>query len=144
MNPLHSGMKQYILPAVLLITLIVSLSNCSKGGGGDNGGCSEPAIVATTTPANGTTENPAPGPNFPLTVNITSGFPSGGATLEVKVHPDGNSTNFFTTSVNATNGTNNITITSTPINVTCVVEVTVTSKTCNTNKFTSTYRYSRK
>lgn len=138
-------MKKYILPALLLMTALITLSNCGKGGSdGGNGGCSEAAIQVTTTPAVNVTEPPAPGPNFPLIVNITGGLPAAGASIEIKAHPDGNATPFYTTTVNATAGANNFSITSTPSTVICVVDITITSKGCATNKWTGSYRYSKK
>lgn len=135
-------MKKYLLPAVILMLLSATLASCKKGGSG-NGNCNETAMQVTTTPANGSNEAPAPGPNFTLKVNIAS-LPAGGATIEVKARPDGNNTPFFTSSINATAGDNNFTITSTPISTTCVVDITITSKSCANNKWTGGYRYSRK
>ncbi len=139
-----SGMKKLFIPALIVLATLVTLSNCSKGGGGGNGSCSEAAIQVTTTPAVNSTEPAAPGPNFSLAVNITGGFPSAGATIDVKARPDGNNTPFFTSSVNAVSGVNNFSITNTPASTTCIVEITITSKSCNTNKWTGSYRYSRK
>lgn len=136
-------MKKSILPWVAAILVLLAMPYCKKKSGGDS--CSsESTLVITTTPANGTTEAPAPGPNFPLRVTISSAMPPSGVTIEVKAHPDGSPTNFFTETRNTSTKDNDFTITSAPSAVTCVVEVTVVSKTCNTNKATSTYRFSKK
>lgn len=104
----------------------------------------QPAIAATTSPAVNTVEAPAPGPNFPLRVTITSTLPSGGVTIEVKARPESSNTAFFTETKSATTSIIDFTITGTPINTPSIVEITITSKTCGTNKWTGSYRYSRK
>lgn len=138
----NTPMKKLIIP-VVAAALVLAFSYCSKGGGG--GGCSEPAMTVVTVPANGTVEPPAPGPDFPVQVNITANKPAGGVNIEVKAHPEGSATNFFTSPVtSSTSATNNFTILNTPPTVICVVDITVTSKTCATNKVTLSYKYSKK
>jgi hypothetical protein len=137
-------MKRFIIPFVAAACILVS-TRCSKGGGGGGGGCNESAMTVVSSPANGTVEPPAPGPDFPLQVNITANKPSAGVTIEVKAHPDGSSTNFFASgAVSSTSTNNNFTITGTPPTVTCVVDITVTSKSCATNKVSLSYKYSKK
>src|SRR5260221_9573619 len=95
-----SIMRKSIIP-VLALALIVAVSQfCSKGGGGGNNGCTETAIAASTTPALNTVDPPAPGPDFPLTVNITAGMPSAGVTIAVKAAPESpaGAASFFTES----------------------------------------------
>jgi hypothetical protein len=137
------NMKKLIIPVVAAAFMLLTMQNCSKGGGGS---CSEPAMTVVTTPANGSVEPPGVGPNFDVQVNITANKPSAGVTIEVKAHPDGSSTNFFTTNppVSSTNANNTITITGTPPTVACVVEIIVTSKSCASNKVTLSYKYSKK
>jgi hypothetical protein len=138
-------MKKPILLSLIVVSVMAVMSSCGGKGGG--GGCSETAITVSTTPAVGTNEPPAPGPDFPLTVNISAGLPSAGVTIEIKARPEtpANASPFFTkTENNVTSATNNFTITNTPAGTTCVVDITVTSKSCNTNKWTGSYRYSRK
>lgn len=135
-------MRKTFLPWIAIIVVLISMPYCKKK---KTDTCSgEATLVITTTPANGTTEPPAPGPTFPLTVTISSAMPSSGVTIEVKARPDGSSTTFFTQTVSSTVKDNNFTITATPSTVTCIVEITVTSKGCNTNKTTASYRYSKK
>jgi len=135
-------MKRKFLPWIAVLMVLIAMPYCKKG---PTDTCSgEASLVITTTPANGTTEPPAPGPNFPLTVTISSAIPSSGVTIEVKARPDGVATTFFTQTVSSTVKDNNFTITGTPPTVTCIVEITVTSKGCNTNKTTASYRYSKK
>ena len=137
-------MKKLTLTIFASALVLFTMQYCSKGGGG-GGGCSEPAMTLSTTPAAGSTEPPAPGPTYPLTVNITSNMPSGGVTIEVKAHPEGSASNFFTTSASSTSASNNnFTITNTPAATACQVDITVTSKTCATNKVTVSYKYSSK
>ena len=135
-------MKRKLLPWIAVLMVLIAMPYCKKGPSDTCSG--EATLVITTTPANGTTEPPAPGPNFPLTVTISSAIPSSGVTIEVKARPDGVATTFFTQTVSSTVKDNNFTITGTPSTVTCIVEITVTSKGCNTNKTTASYRYSKK
>lgn len=140
-------MKRKLLQVVTGIVIIFGIANCSSkggGGGGGGGGTSEANLAVTLSPAAGTTQPPAPGTTFPLTVSITSTMPSQGVTIDVKVAPDGSTTNFFTESRPSTTANNNFTITNTPVSVICVATVTVTSKTKATNTWTGSYRYSRK
>jgi hypothetical protein len=136
-------MKKLTLIVVAAALMSVTMQSCGKGGGG--GGCSEPAMTVVTVPANGTVEPPAPGPDFPLQVNITGNKPSAGVTIEIKAHPEGSNTNFFAPAATSTTSTNNnFTITGTPQTVICQVDIVVTSKSCATNKVTLSYKYSRK
>src|SRR6185436_123295 len=131
-------MRKKFLPWIAVLIVLIAMPYCKKGPSDTCSG--EATLVITTTPANGTTEPPAPGPTFPLTVTISSAMPSSGVTIEVKARPDGSSTTFFSQTVSSTVKDNNFTITGTPATVTCIVEITVTSKGCNTNKATSSYR----
>jgi hypothetical protein len=137
-------MKKIIIPVVAAAFILLTMQNCGKGGGG--GSCSEPAMTVVTSPANGSVEPPGVGPDFQVQVNITANKPTSGVTIEVKAHPDGNSTNFFTTSppISTTSANNTITITGTPSTVSCVVDIVVTSKSCASNKVTLSYKYSKK
>ena len=135
-------MKKTFLPWIAVLVVLIAMPYCKKK---KTDTCSgEAALVITTTPANGTTELPAPGPTFPLTVTISSAIPSSGVTIEVKARPDGVATTFFTETRASSIKDNIFTITGTPTTVTCIVEITVTSKGCNTNKTTASYRYSKK
>lgn len=139
-------MKKAALAGLAIISILFIAPACGKGGGGGGGGgCTETALQVSTTPAINTTEAPAPGPDFPLTVNITGGMPTAGVTIQIKAHPDGSTTNFFApTATSTTNASNSFTITGTPAATNAVVDITVTSKSCATNKWTGSYRYSRK
>ncbi|MFT3826012.1 MAG: hypothetical protein QM731_18975 [Chitinophagaceae bacterium] len=123
--------------------LVLGLSKCGKSGGGSSS-CSETAMTVTTSPAIGTVDPPAPGPNFPLQVNITANLPSAGATVVVTAKPESTGTAFFTETRVVTAANNTFTITNTPASTSCIVTVTVTSKSCASNTFSGTYRYSRK
>ena len=99
----------------------------------------------TLDPPVNSTQAPAVGPNFPLTVTITSTLPPQGVTIEVSAKVDGaTGSPFFSINQSSTSSINNFSITNTPQTVTCVTTVTVTSKTNSGNKWTGTYRYSRK
>lgn len=136
--------KKIIIPVVAAALILVTMQNCSKGGGG-NGGCNETAMSITTVPANNSTEPISVGPDFTVQVNITANKPTAGVTIEVKAHPVGSTTNFYTSGVvNSTNSNNSFTITGTPATVACKVDIIVTSKSCATNKFTGGYEYSMK
>ena len=136
-------MKQFIfLGWVLLLSVTIS-PGCKKK---KDGGCTEAVMKVTTTPAEGSVEPAGVGPEFPLKVNITENMPTTGVTIEVKARPEGPSSQpFFTdTMQNVTTTSNDFLITGTPAGSAAVVDVIVTSKTCNTNKWTGSYRYSRK
>ncbi|NII24637.1 hypothetical protein HB364_06090 [Pseudoflavitalea sp. X16] len=136
-------MKKIVLLSLTLLTL-ATFSSCGKGGGG-GGGCSEAAMQVNTTPAINTTEPAAPGPNFPLQVNITAGLPTAGVTIEVTASPDAGGSPFFTQTLpDVKTAISNFTITNTPSTTLSVVKITITSKSCASNKWTGSYRYSRK
>jgi hypothetical protein len=141
-------MKRILNPVYILLffiaTTIATTAACKKSGGGGGGGCGETALTVTTTPAIGTTEAPSAGTTFPLMVNVSANLPASGVTIDVKARAESSSTAFYTESKTATAAVSNFTITATPLGVPCIVEITVTSKSCATNKFSGTYRYSRK
>jgi hypothetical protein len=140
-----SIMRKSIIPVLAVAFIIVISQFCSKGGGGGNGGCTETGVTITTTPALNTVDPPAPGPDFPLTVNVAN-LPTAGVTIVVKAAPESpaGAAAFFTESRPSTSSTNSFTITGTPTATSCIVTVTVTSKSCATNSTSGTYRYSRK
>ena len=132
-------MMKKLLSLVLAVVFIIGvMPYCKKPKD-----CSETQLQVTTTPAIGTTEAPAPGPNFPLRVSV-SNMPAGGVTISVKARPDAGGNFFFTESRSSTTAANDFTITNTPATTVSLVEVTVTSNSCGTNRFTGTYRYSKK
>lgn len=137
--------KKLVLFGAMSATMF-TFSYCGKGGGTTPADpCkTDPSLSVTTTPANGSTEAIAPGPTFPLRVSVSSTMPASGVTIEVKAHPEGSTTNFFSDSKSTTTKDNDFTITSTPSTVICVVDIVVTSRTCTTNKWTGSYRYSKK
>ena len=138
--------KNLLQVCVILVIILFNYSCSDKGssGGGGGGGTTEANLVVTLNPSAGSTQPPVPQIDFPLTVSITSTMPPQGVTIDVKVAPDGSTTNFFTESRTSTTANNNFTITNTPTGVVCVTTVTVTSKTKPTNTVTLSYRYSRK
>ena len=134
--------RKALIPALFVILTLGIFSTCKKKPTDSCAG--QPAIVATTSPAVNSVEAPAPGPNFPLRVTITSTIPSGGVDIKVVARPETSTTAFFTETKSVTTSVTDFTITGTPINVPSIVEITVTAKTCSTNKWTGSYRYSRK
>ena len=138
-------MKKILIPLIVAPVILFGIPNCgSKGGGGGGGGTSEANLIVTLNPPANSVQPAAPQTDFPLTVSITSAMPPQGVTIDVKVAPEGSTTNFFTESRSSTTANNNFTITNTPVGVVCVTTVTVTSKTKATNTVTASYRYSRK
>ena len=132
----------YLGYLICFSTIIIS-GSCKKNGGG--GGTNEPTLNVELNPSAGSTQSPAPGPDFPLTITIKSTLPASGVKIDVVVREDvGGSTPFFTPSLNSTTAVNNVSITNSPRNVTILVEVTVTSLSTSSNKWTGSYRYSRK
>jgi hypothetical protein len=135
-------MKQAI--SIALIFLCIGILSCGKGSGDDE--CNDTGLEFTTTPALNTTEQPAVGPDFPVTVTITSSVPSQGVTIVVTARAENpsNSQPFYTETRSITTSSTTFTITNTPQQVPSIVEITATANNCNTNKFSGTYRYSRK
>ena len=146
-NPVKSKlppMKKsfYVWTAALMLLIITPA--CKKKKPAPDPCTTDPALSVTTDPASGSNQAAAVGPTFPLTVTINSTMPAGGVTIDVKAHQDGSSTNFYTETKTSSTKDNSFTITNTPSTVTCVVDITVTSKACATNKWTGSYRYSKK
>lgn len=146
-DPQSSYMKK-LLVAVLFLCVSLTLTYCSdKGGDGPAppNPCSETALAVTTTPPVNTTAPAQVTADFPVTINITSPIPSSGATLDITAKNEANNTQFFSSSTSlTTGGVHNVTINNTPAGVTAVVQITVTSKNCASNKWTGTFRYIRK
>jgi hypothetical protein len=132
------------VPFILLLSLIIfSITPACKKS--SSGGTNEANLAVQITPAAGTTEAPAPGPDFPLKVEITSTLPPSGVKIDIAVTKDGSADPaFFTSSKNSSAAQNNYTITGTPATVICVVSVTVTSLSKPSNVWTGSYRYSKK
>ncbi|RYF98854.1 MAG: hypothetical protein EOO02_18100 [Chitinophagaceae bacterium] len=137
-------MKKVYGSVLTAMIFLASIAACQKGGSGGGGECSETAMTITTSPAINSTEAPSAGETFPLTVNITANLPNAGATIAVKARPESSQTAFYTETKTTTAGVNSFTITGTPVGTPCIVEITVTSKSCATNTFSGLYRYSRK
>lgn len=137
-------MKKIILFGLALIFVLAATESCKKKKDGGTGGCGEPAVKASTIPNSGTVDPPQPGTSFPLIVNIDAMPPSGASVIVTAKLESGGAPYYKDTLANAT-AANNFTITNTPTgSQTCIVNVTVTSKTCNTNQWTGSYRYSAK
>jgi len=134
-------MKKLVLYLGMLLCFVSINQACSK----DGGTCGEPAVNFTSTPAINSTEPPAPGPDFGLTVNIPN-ITSSGATIVVTAKPEDppSAAPFFNQTVTTTASLNDFIITGTPLGTSAIVTVTVTSKSCSSNSKTGTYRYSRK
>jgi hypothetical protein len=113
------------------------------------GACDKPkpnvsSLTIETSPATGSNLAPAPGPDFPLVVTVTSTMPSGGVKIDVTARAEGSTIPFFNTSTNTSNKVSNFVITGAPQGVTSVVDVTVTSLSDASVKATSTYRFAKK
>ncbi len=134
-------MKRLSFLLMFAVIALVVTPACKKS----KGGSSEATLSVETTPANGSTNLNLLGPDFPLKVEIKSTMPPSGVKIEIAAKKDGSSDPaFFTSSNNSTAAVNNYTITNTPSSVTCVVTITVTSLSNSGNKWTGTYRYSKK
>lgn len=137
-------MKKIVSLSLSVLFFLSMLSSCGKGGGG-NDNCSETAMVVTTDPANGSNLPAAPGPSFPLQVNISASLPNAGVTIEVTAGPEAGGASFFTQTLpDVKTAISNFAITNTPSTTPCIVKITITSKSCASNKWTGSYRYSRK
>lgn len=138
-------MKKIVLFSLIALFALAIVPSCGKKGGDDNGSCSETALQVTTTPANGSTEPAAPGPNFPLQINITAGLPTGGVTIEVTAGAEAGGAPFFTQTLSdVKTAVSNLSITNTPSTTPSIVKITITSKSCASNKWSGSYRYSKK
>lgn len=135
-------MKNILFLSLAVIALIASPA-CKKSKSGNNS--NEERLNVQTTPSTGTTDAPAPGPDFPLIVQVNSAMPAGGIKIQVTSKKDGSGeAAFFNYSQNSTSATNTITITGTPAATVCLVSITVTSLSDPGNVWNGTYRYSRK
>jgi hypothetical protein len=105
----------------------------------------EPTLTVVTTPAANSTNLNLLGPNFPLTVEITSVMPAKGVKIDITANIDGSTaTPYFSSSNTTAAPQNNYTITNTPTGQTCVVNITVTSQSDLSNVWKGQYRYSGK
>ena len=127
-----------LLLSFSLLTLLLA-SDCKKPKPNNPS-----TLTIETTPAAGSNAAPAPGPDFPLVVRITSSIPSGGVKIDVTARAEGSTIPFYTTSVTSSNPVNNFVITGAPAGVTSVVDVTATDLSNSANTATSSYRFSRK
>lgn len=139
-------MKKIVFLVLALIFMIIITPSCGKGGGGGgNNNCSEAALTVSTSPAVGSNDRGLIGPNFPLQVTISAGLPTAGVTIEVTAAPEAGGTAFFTqTLTDVKTSVSNFTITNTPSTTVCKVNITVTSKSCASNKWQGSYTYSKK
>ncbi|HEX6429180.1 MAG TPA: hypothetical protein VF008_15895 [Niastella sp.] len=137
--------KIILLGLTVFLVLAVTISCKKKKDGGNNDRCGETEIKVITIPANGTVDPPSPAStSFPLVVNLEA-TPVSGVTITVSAKAEtGNSTPYFTETRENVTGSNKFQITSTPAGTSCIVDITVTSKTCNTNQWKGSYRYSTK
>jgi len=136
-------MKKIILLGLAVLLVIAAAVSCKKKKDGNQGGCGEQAIKVATIPAVNTVDPPSPGTNFPLVVNIET-MPPSGATVIVNAKSENNNTVYFTDTIKNALASNSLTINNTPTGVSCMVTVTVTSATCNTNTWSGSYRYTAK
>jgi hypothetical protein len=136
-------MKQFIHLGWVLLLLLIVAPGCKKK---KDGGCTEAVMTVTTDPADGSVVAPSVGPDFPLKVNITSNRPTSGVSIVVTARPEGaTSEPFFSdTLTNVNQQTTDITIVGTPPGTAATVDIVVTSNSCNTNRWTGSYRYSMK
>ncbi len=128
----------------LLTGLLVSAAFLSCGSKGGGSSTPETSLAVTTNPKNGDDLAAAPGPQFTLTVTVTSVMPPKGVTIAVTATVDGTTTTFFTNSVSTSAATSTFTITGTPSQKVCDVNITVTSNTLSSNTYKASYRYTMK
>lgn len=137
----HMKLSKYIFLSICIILLAVVA--CQKGSG--SGNTTEEKLVVETLPlANGHLEAAAPGPDFQLTVTVKSKMPSGGVKIDVTAKPDGGTVAFFLSSKTTSSATTSFSITGTTSGIVSLVEITVTSVSSSSNKWTGSYKYSRK
>ena len=138
-------MKKILIFVFVCTALVFGLGgSCKKGSTPPPSG--EATLVVVISPPAGSVQPPAPQTDFPVSVLITSTMPSQGVQIDVSAKKDDGSGAgpFFTDSKTTSSPTANFNITGTPVSVVCIAEVTVTSKTNANNKWTGSFRYSRK
>ena len=134
--------KVLYLVYALMFSALIMRGSCKKSSGG--GGSNEATLDVELNPPAGSNQAASPGPDFPLIVTIKSAMPPSGVKIDVAAKQDGSTSTFFSQSINSTSATNTFTITNSPRSVTLRVDVTVTSLTNSSNKWTGGYTYSRK
>jgi len=131
----------------LSVLLIASFSACGKGGGNspEPNPPSEAPLTVVTDPAVNAVQPPAPAP-YTVRVTVTSDMPANGVKIDVSARKDDGSgaPAFFTTTLNTSSVASTITITGTPANTQCQVDVKVTSRSTASNTWTGSYRFSSK
>lgn len=136
-----------IFYSFLSVLLTISILSCGKGGGNspDPDPPAEAPLAVTTDPAVNAVQAPAPAP-YTVKVTVTSAMPANGVKIEVTARKDDGSgaSPFFTNTVNTSSAISTITITGTPANTQCLVEVKVTSRSTASNTWTGSYRFSSK
>ena len=103
----------------------------------------ESKLLVELTPPNASTQSPQWGPDFPLKIIVASPIPSKGVNISVSAAQEGTTNYYYTKYLNTDQPQTNLKITGTPGDVTCVVQVIVTSVTDTFNKWTGSYRYSK-
>jgi hypothetical protein len=130
--------KLYLFSLIILAILLAS-GSCKK---------SKPENPSTltiqTNPPSGSNQAPAPGPDFPLAVTVTSAMPTGGVKIDVVARAEGSTIPFFSASQNSSSAANNFLITGAPQGVTIIVDVLVTDLSNTTITAVSSYRFARK
>jgi hypothetical protein len=132
--------NKFYLFSLILFSIILAAGNCKKPKDPNPSG----SLTIETNPPSGSNQAPAPGPDFPLVVTITSAMPSAGVKIDVVARAEGSITPFFSTSQNSSSASNNFLITGAPQGVTNVVDVTVTDLSNTTFTATSSFRFARK
>lgn len=131
---------KYTAVLLSLGLLLLFNSSCKK-----TKASKEPMLTVVTTPAANSTNLNLLGPDFPLTVEITSVMPAKGVKIDITANIDGsNGTPYFTSSNTTSAPQNDYTITNTPTGQTCVVNITVSSQSDAGNVWKGQYRYSSK
>ena len=134
----------FLFVAAVLATTISCTKGSDGGGGGNPGGGS--TLQVTLDPPVNSTQPATPDVDFNLKVTVTAGMPSQGVSIFVTARKDDGSgaAPFFQVTQNTSAAVTNIVITNTPLDVMCIVNVTVTSLNNASTSWTGSYRYSRK
>lgn len=140
-------MRAILRSCLPLMLAAFVLTSCGKGGGNtpDPNPPAEVQLTVVTDPAINSVQLPAPAP-YTVKVTITSAMPTNGVKIDVSARKDDGSgaSPFFTSTLNTSSSATTITITGTPANTQCLVDVKVTSRTTASNTWTGTYRFSSK
>src|SRR5688572_30463435 len=92
--------------SLIVLSIILASGSCKKPKDPNPQG----TLIIQTNPPSGSNQAPAPRPDFPLVVTVTSAMPSGGVKIDVVARAEGSTIPFFSSSQNSSNTATNFLI----------------------------------